>query len=56
MVLVVGAHPQNLSLSLLSRRRDKVDALQNVIATDMRMHALEDESCAHDAAASATPR
>ncbi len=28
MVLVVGAHPQNLSLSLLSRRRDQVEALR----------------------------
>src|ERR1700733_570640 len=28
MVLVVGAHPQNLSLSLLSRRRDKVESLR----------------------------
>src|SRR5580698_10553465 len=28
MVLVVGAHPQNLSLSLLSRRRDKVETLR----------------------------
>jgi sulfonate transport system substrate-binding protein len=28
MVLVVGAHPQNLSLSLLSRRRDKAEALR----------------------------
>src|SRR6201996_5680342 len=29
MALVVGAHPQNLSLSILSRRRDKVEALHN---------------------------
>lgn len=28
MALVVGAHPQNLSLSLLSRRPDKVEALR----------------------------
>ncbi len=28
MALVVGAHPQNLSLSLLSRRKDKVEALR----------------------------
>jgi hypothetical protein len=28
MALVVGAHPQNLSLSLLSLRPDKVEALQ----------------------------
>jgi sulfonate transport system substrate-binding protein len=30
MTLVVGAHPQNLSLSLLSRRPDKVEALRKV--------------------------
>jgi sulfonate transport system substrate-binding protein len=28
MVLIVGAHPQNLSLSILSRRRDHVEALR----------------------------